>query len=340
MRVGLTFDDVCLIPQWNNVPSRTEPILSTKLTKNVNMDIPILAANMDTVIGEQMAQVLVGRGSVPIFHRFCNKQMKMDWIKKFPTCLFSCGIGSKEVDQMQYWHDNFGLSGVCIDTAHAHSKMAYDSVVRLRSKVSEDFNIIVGNVCRPRAVHDFKLAGANAVKVGIGPGAACTTRSVTGFGVPQFTAIQDCAEEGKRLGIPVIADGGIRGSRDVVLALAAGASSVMIGKLFALTEESPAEKVGKSKFDPRNDEQWAKYRGQASRDFQEDYFGEVKGEVPEGEAFWGLVTGSAHTLIDELLGGLRHAMTYGSARTIRELQAKAEFMQVTPAYHGEMAVRK
>ena len=184
------------------------------------------------------------------------------------------------------------------------------------------------------AYHDLVNAGADAVKVGIGPGAACTTRIITGFGVPQFTAIYDCAKMAEKLRVPLIADGGIRNSRDVVLALAAGASTVMLGKLFAMTNESAAPK---RKTDTGME---AKYRGQASEDFQNDYYGGLKGKtVAEGIDFWGPVTGSAKQLLEQLLGGLRSGLTYGGARNIKELQRKAEFVKVMPTYMQESKPR-
>jgi len=200
--------------------------------------------------------------------------------------------------------------------------------------------VIAGNICTARAYHDLVNAGADAVKVGIGPGAVCTTRMVTGFGVPQFTAIRDCAEESSHFRVPVIADGGIKTSKDVALALAAGASTVMIVKLFALTDESAAEKAINSQAKPGTCWQ-AKYRGQASADFQNEFCGGLKEKtVAEGIDFWAPVSGPAQDLIDELLGGLRSAMTYGGARSIKELQRKAEFMEVTNAYEAESKPRR
>ena len=152
-------------------------------------------------------------------------------------------------------------------------------------------------------------------------------RIVTGFGVPQLTAIYECAEIAEKLRVPLIADGGIRTSRDVVLALAAGASTVMIGKLFALTRESAAPKKRSSEVPSGL---LAKYRGQASKDFQTDFYGGLKDKtVAEGIDFWAPVSGSAKELIDELLGGIRSGLTYGGARNIKELQRKAEFVEVT-----------
>ena len=162
-------------------------------------------------------------------------------------------------------------------------------------------------------------------------------RMVTGFGVPQFTAVQDCARIAEKLRVPLIADGGIRTSRDVVLALAAGASTVMIGKLFALTEESAAPK---RKTDRYKSGLEAKFRGQASADFQNEFYGGLKAKtVAEGIDFWGPVSGSVLDLIDELLGGIRSGMTYGGARSIKELQRKAEFVQVSATYIHESKPR-
>jgi IMP dehydrogenase len=205
--------------------------------------------------------------------------------------------------------------------------------------------IIAGNICTARAYHDLANAGADAIKVGIGPGAACTTRTVTGFGVPQFTAIRDCAEEATHLRVPIIADGGIRNSSDVVKALAAGASTVMMGKIFALTNESAAEKVNDAREGLYQGKGigplMAKYRGQASEDFQNEFYGGLKHKtVAEGTDFWAPVTGSARSVIDEFLGGVRSGLTYAGARDIKELQRKAEFVKVTKAYETESNPRR
>jgi IMP dehydrogenase len=173
--------------------------------------------------------------------------------------------------------------------------------------------------------------------VGVGPGAACTTRMITGFGVPQFSAIYECAKVAEKLRVPLIADGGIRNSRDVILALAAGASSVMLGNMFAMTLESVAPKRP-SPENPSCIE--AKYRGQASKDFQSEYYGGVKDKtVAEGIDFWAPVTGSARDLIAQLMGGLRSGMTFGGARNIKELQRKAEFVEVSSHYLQESRPR-
>lgn len=335
MKRTYTFDDVALAPQFNNVPSRTEPSLETWLTKSRKMDIPILAANMDTVIGEELAEILLGFGSVPIFYRFTDYEVKKKWVKKYGDRIF-ISSGIHHIDETRRLFD-LGLRGVCIDVAHGHSNMMFKFIEELK-KTHPGKEIIAGNICTSMACHDLINAGADAVKVGIGPGAACTTRMVTGFGVAQFTAIRDCSKITDKLRVPLIADGGIRSSREVVIALAAGASSVMIGKLFALTKESAAPKREKAgSFMGLQ----AKYRGQSSEDFQNDFYGGLKDKtVAEGVDFWADVTVSAKELIESLLGGLRSGMTYGGARSIKELQRKAEFVEVSSTYMYESFVRE
>ncbi|PCI93650.1 guanosine monophosphate reductase [Candidatus Aerophobetes bacterium] len=336
MRKAYTFDDVALIPQYNNVPSRTVPKLDSWLTKNSKIEIPLLCANMDSTISEELAEVLLKEGSIPIFHRFIDLETQKKWIKRWEDKIFvSCGIGKEKVQHTRELLDA-GAKGVCIDVAHGHSEMMIHFIESLK-KSHPDREIIAGNVCTAMAYHDLVNAGADGVKVGIGPGAACTTRIVTGFGMPQFSAIYECAKIAEKLRVPLIADGGIRNSRDVVLALAAGASSVMIGKLFALTKESAAPKR-ESKTSPTGLE--AKFRGQASSDFQKEYYGGLKqNTVAEGIDFWANVTGSASDLIDNLLGRIRSGLTYAGAKSIKELQRKAEFVEVSTNYKAESKPR-
>jgi IMP dehydrogenase len=331
MKKAYTFDDVALVPQFNNVPSRTEPSLETWLTKQRKIQIPLLCANMDTAIGEELADLLIEQGSLPIFHRFTSFEKQKAWVKQYGENTFiSCGI--LKINETRELLD-LGAGGVCIDVAHGHSEKMFHFIEELK-RTHPEKDIIAGNVCTAMAYHDLVNAGADAVKVGIGAGAACTTRTTTGFGVPQFSAIWDCSKIAEKLRVPLIADGGIRTSRDVVLALAAGASTVMIGKLFALTNESAAPK--------RNGEKGmeAKFRGQASKDFQTDFYGGLKEKtVAEGIDFWAPVSGGAVQLIDQLLGGLRSGMTYGGARSLKELQRKAEFVEVTGTYMMESKPR-
>jgi len=341
---GYTFSEVCIEPVYNNVGSRGKVSLETNLCQGVRMDVPILASNMDTVIGSELAQVLTDEGSVPIFHRFTTFDQKVEWLQLFPDAFISSGIKDDDIKEAIKLVELHNLKGVCIDIAHGHDsrmKQAIDALKRSGAKV------IAGNVCSRDAYKDLVDWGADAVKVGVGPGAACTTRKMTGFGVPQFTAIYEIGKEAQKRHVPFIADGGISGPDDVVKALAAGASSVMMGKMFAVCEESAAPKRDRQieKWDGRSGDVWireAKYRGQASAEFQEEYYGEVKeGTIPEGEAMWAPVTGSARDLLKHLSAAIRSAFNYGGARDVYELQRKCrgQFMPVGGGYLEESRVR-
>jgi IMP dehydrogenase len=291
----------------------------------------------------ELAQVIAGYGGMPIFHRFTSLDEQKQWVEHLEgQCILSCGVG--KFDEISSIID-LSPVGLCIDVAHGHSERMVDLVKRVKDAYPT-LEVIAGNICTARAYSDLSNAGADAIKVGIGPGAACTTRAVTGFGVPQFTAIRDCAEEATHLRVPIIADGGIRNSSDVVKALAAGASTVMMGKIFALTNESAAEKrtVGPTEGifgKVTHPSLMAKYRGQASEDFQNEFYGGLKAKtVAEGTDFWAPVTGSARDVIDQLLGGVRSGLTYAGARDIKELQRKAEFVKVTKAYETESNPRR
>lgn len=219
---------------------------------------------------------------------------------------------------------------IVIDTAHGHSKGVIDAVKKVKS-VYPDLQIIAGNVATAEATRDLIEAGADAVKVGIGPGSICTTRVVAGIGVPQVTAVYDCAMEADKYGVPIIADGGIKYSGDVVKALAAGAGVVMMGSLFAGTEESPGEM---EIFQGRS---FKVYRGMGSlgamacgskdRYFQED----SKKLVPEGVEGRVPYKGALADTIYQLIGGLRAGMGYCGTTTIEELRKNTLFIRITAA---------
>jgi IMP dehydrogenase len=334
MRKALTFDDVCLVPQFNNVKSRTEPDLTTWLLKDVKVSCPIVPANMESVISKEMVPIIMDFGTRPIMHRFASQEEIEEWCGRWGKRIM-LSWGTNNIPELIKLLDNTksALPDICIDVAHGHS-LAMERAIKEIKDILPNTKILAGNVCTAQAVHDLVLWGADGVKVGIGPGAACTTRIVTGFGVPQFSAVKECAEQAANFKIPVMADGGIRNSRDIILALAAGASTVMVGKLFAATKESGAKKVeyltGLR----------AVYRGQASESFQDDLRGGLrKGTVPEGVSMEIPVTGSARDLMQKLLGGIRSGLTYGGARSIKELQKKAEFVEVTSTYNMESNVR-
>ena len=222
---------------------------------------------------------------------------------------------------------------IVVDTAHGHSAMVARSVEEIKKR-SNSTQIIAGNVATAAATRALIDAGADGIKVGIGPGSICTTRVVAGVGVPQLTAVMDCAEEAAKSGIPVVADGGLRTSGDVAKALAAGASSVMIGSLLAGTEEAPGETFlyqGRSYKSYRGmGSVGAMARGSADRYFQQDITDQMK-LVPEGIEGQVPFKGPARDVIHQLVGGVKAAMGYTGSATIEDLQKRAEFIRITNA---------
>ncbi|EAT99847.1 MULTISPECIES: IMP dehydrogenase [Campylobacter] len=224
-----------------------------------------------------------------------------------------------------------GADVIVMDSAHGHSKGIIDTLKEIKSKFNVD--VVVGNIANPAAVKDLADAGADGIKVGIGPGSICTTRIVAGVGVPQISAIDDCSSEAAKFGIPVTADGGLKYSGDIAKALAAGASCVMAGSLLAGCEESPGEVIT---FQGR---QYKVYRGMGSigamtRGSSDRYFQEGTAQdklVPEGIEGRVPYVGSIKDVIHQLTGGLRSAMGYVGAKDIKALQERAEFVEITSA---------
>jgi IMP dehydrogenase len=226
-----------------------------------------------------------------------------------------------------------GVDLVVVDTAHGHSRMVLEAVSRIK-KLSNAVQVVAGNVATADGAKALIESGADAIKVGIGPGSICTTRIVAGVGVPQLTAIMDCVDAARATGTPVIADGGIKYSGDLAKAISAGADCAMVGSLLAGTDETPGEVFlyqGRSYKTYRGmGSVGAMSRGSADRYFQQDIKDSLK-LVPEGVEGQVAYKGSASTVLHQLAGGLRAAMGYVGARNLAELHAKAEFVRITGA---------
>ena len=323
---GLTFDDVLIIPARSDVRSRREPQLTSQLTKNIRIETPIISANMDTITEFDMAYAMNQLGGLGILHRFLSIEeqaqqalrLKESGVKNIAA---SVGVGEEFKTRAQAVI-NAGANIITIDIAHGHSIQMTETMKWLKDK-HPNIELIAGNLATPDAAYDLINAGADAIKVGIGPGSMCTTRIITGCGVPQLTAIALCAEVAQSYGVPVIADGGIRTSGDMVKAFAAGASIVMLGSMLSGTIETPGEiKNGKKQ-----------YRGMASRSAQESWRGGVpEGMAPEGESTQVSVKGHVKDVILEVTGGIRSGMSYINATSIAEIREKAQFMEMS--YNG------
>ncbi|MFP5458158.1 MAG: guanosine monophosphate reductase, partial [Bacteriovoracia bacterium] len=321
---GLTFDDVLLMPRHSTISSRRHPQLESRLTKKTTIKVPIISANMDTVTGEEMAIKMAQMGAVGILHRFMSPQDQVAQLKRIKAAsgatpvAVSIGVKEEGMERAKMLVEA-GADILTLDIAHGDSVMMLETLDFVR-KTFPHVQIIAGNVATPEGTRTLIEHGADAVKVGIGPGSMCTTRIITGCGVPQLTAIALCVAEARRHNVPVIADGGIKTSGDIVKAFAAGAETVMLGSMLAGCNETPGEIVGGKK----------KYRGMASKDAQVSWRGELPtGMAPEGESRLIPCKGSVENIILELTGGLRSGMTYLNASTIAEINQNARFIEMS-----------
>ena len=466
IREGLTFDDVLLIPKRSPIISRSQTNLKTRLSRNINLNIPVISANMDTVTESPMAIALAREGGIGIIHRFMSIQEQVDEVLKVKrsesvmieqpyTISIDSSVGyakkimndfgisglliekdkklagiitkrdllfetnfennissvmskdvvfaemgttiekakyilhknrieklpiidkdkqiiglitSKDILKMEEFPNaskdkkgrllvgaavgvkgdylerteallDAGADVMVVDIAHGHSDNAINCV-RLIKKAFKDCELIAGNIATGQGTEDLIRAGVDAIKIGVGSGSICITRVITGSGVPQLTAIFDSVKIAKEHEIPVISDGGIRNSGDLTKALAAGASSVMVGSLLGGTDESPGKTLVK------NGKKYKIYRGMASfyaslgRKYREEGQQIIESEdlndyVPEGVEAMVPYKGSVVEIIRQLVGGLRSGLSYCGAKTINEMQQNAEFVRITTAGYIE-----
>ncbi|MCS7137665.1 MAG: IMP dehydrogenase [Candidatus Caldarchaeum sp.] len=464
-KVGLTFDDVLLVPCRSGIRSRREVSTRTFFTKKIELEVPVVSAAMDTVTEAEMAVAMAREGGIGVIHRFNTVEQQAEQVKavkraeniaidepytigpdatvaeaeelmrlknvsglivvnqskkllgiltrrdilfrprearvaecmtpaervvtarpditleeareifmrykveKLPLVdsenrlkglvtsadivkklmyphasrdgkgrlMVAAAIGVKEdaVDRAESLIAA-GADALVIDVAHGHTEMMTQTLRKIRRSFGDDVEVVAGNVATAEGVEDLAAAGASAVKVGVGPGSVCTTRIVAGVGVPQLTAIMDCAEAAQAMDVPIVADGGIRSSADVVKALAAGASTVMIGRLLAGTDESPGAVV------VRNGRKMKIYRGMASfyamlaknsRAGEEDILEDASdySYMAEGVEAYVPYKGSASDVLRQLVAGLRSGLSYLGAHSIKEMQQNAAFIRMTEA---------
>ncbi len=463
---GLTFDDVLLVPKYSDITSRSQTNLTTKLSRNISLNIPLISANMDSVTESEMAVAMAREGGLGIIHRFLtieeesNEVLKVkrsgsvmienpyfigseqtikhaiaymkekgvsgllvtdsesklagilthrdvmfesessllvkdvmtkdvvtakpgisldeakeilrkNRIEKLPLIDESNNIKglitSKDITNIENYpaaskdkkgrplvgaavgvKGDFmertesllesGADVIVVDIAHGHSENAVNTVKHIK-KAFPDCELIAGNVATASGAEDLIKAGVDAVKVGVGSGSICITRVVTGSGVPQLTAVLDCAEVGKKHGIPIISDGGVRTSGDVTKALAAGASCVMVGSILGGTDESPGSFISK------NGKRFKIYRGMASfyaslgRKSKENENVSIEDDlndyVAEGVEAMVPYKGSVTDILKQLAGGIRSGLSYCGAHTIPQMQENAEFIKMSGAGFAE-----
>lgn len=326
---GYTFNDVLLVPNKSDMRSRRDPSLTSQLFKDTDIELPMISANMDTITESAMSIAMANEGGLGILHRFMTVNEQVEEVGKIKAAgvkQIAASIGvNEECRERAGAVVDAGANILTIDIAHGHSVAMFETLEWVKSEFP-NVKVIAGNVATPQATRELIDAGADAIKVGIGPGSMCTTRIITGCGVPQLTAVALCADEAAKHGVPVIADGGIKTSGDIVKALAAGASTVMLGSILAGTIETPGLiQHGKKQ-----------YRGMASRAAQDSWRGGVpKGMAPEGEATAVAVKGHLSDVVGELAGGLRSGMTYLNATTIADIADRASFLEMSPQGYSE-----
>ena len=347
---GITFDDVLLVPSYSQVvPNQVD--LTTWLTKKIKLNIPMMSAGMDTVTEHRMAIAMARQGGIGIIHKNMSIEAQaeeVDKVKrsengvmtiKYPLaakdsqgrllCGAGVGITANVLDRVAALVAA-KVDVIVLDSAHGHSQNVLNCLKMIKEKYP-DLQVIAGNVATGDATRALIEAGADAVKVGIGPGSICTTRVVAGIGVPQVSAIMDCYSVAKEYGIPIIADGGIKYSGDITKAIAAGGNVCMMGSMFAGCEESPGE------YELFQGRKYKVYRGMGSIAAMENgskdrYFQEnAKKLVPEGVEGRVAYKGSVEDTVFQLLGGLRSGMGYCGAQDIETLKETGRFVKISAA---------
>jgi IMP dehydrogenase len=463
-RTGLTFDDVLLVPKFSKIASRKDVVTTTRLTKRVELSVPIISANMDTVTEHEMAVTVAREGGIGMIHRFMSVEEQVSQVsrvkrtesilienpytlresasvsdvrklmsersvggilivdadgrlkgivtsrdlrfqedstrpvseimtkrkdlvvaprkttieeareimektkveklplvdkedrlkglitakdilkrKQFPNATkdskgrlrvgAAVGVKGDFLDRAKKLSD-VEVDILVLDIAHGHSLHAIEAIRAIKKSLGSSTELIAGNVATAEGAHDLLRAGADSVKVGVGSGSICITRIVTGSGVPQLTAIADCAKVTRDYGVTLIADGGIRNSGDLTKALTAGADSAMIGSLLAGTDESPGEIVFRGNY------RYKVTRGMASASARRDQLAAEKAReeaqaadlidyVPEGVEAIVPYKGTAVNVIRQLVGGLRSGLSYCGASTLSELRRNSEFIRIT-----------
>ena len=343
LKEALTFDDVTLAPKYSEIlPSEanTEVIL----TKNLKLKIPIMTSAMDTVTESKMAIAIAKNGGIGVIHRNLEIKKQISEIKKVKKqkLLVGAAVGAapKEFTRAKKIIQE-GVDLIVVDTAHGHTKKVAEIINFIKKIKNSKIALCAGNIATPEAAKFLIKLGVDIIKVGIGPGSICTTRLVAGIGVPQLSAILDVRNSIKNKKVKIISDGGIKYSGDLAKAFAAGADAVMIGSLFAGTDEAPGKLIKKNGYLYKSFRGMgsigAMNKGSADRYFQTKQKDSSK-YVPEGVEGFVKYKGKVETVIYKLIGGLKSSMGYLGSKTVVKLRNKPNFIKITKAGFYESMV--
>jgi IMP dehydrogenase len=343
IKEALTFDDVTLAPKYSEIlPSEVDT--SIKLTENLKLKIPLLSSAMDTVTESKMAIAIANAGGIGVIHRNLDVKKQIAEIKKVKQKKLlvgaAVGAGPNELERAKQILKE-GVDLIVVDTAHGHTKKVSEIVKLIKKIKTKKTALCAGNIATPEAAKFLLNLGVDIIKVGIGPGSICTTRLVAGIGVPQLSAILSVRNGIRNKDVKIIADGGIKYSGDLAKAFAAGADAVMIGSLFAGTDEAPGKLI------KRNGKYFKSFRGMGSvgamnKGSADRYFQSKQKDaskyVPEGVEGFAKYKGDVGSIIFKLIGGLRSSMGYLGSKQIKYLRNKPKFVKITKAGFYESMV--
>ena len=343
IKEALTFDDVTLAPKYSEIlPSQVDT--SIKITNNLKLKVPLLSSAMDTITESKMAIAVAKAGGLGIIHRNLNIKEQILEIKKVKKKKLlvgaAVGAGANEFKRAEEILKE-KIDMIVVDTAHAHTKKVSEIIKFIKKKKNKKTALCAGNIATPEAAKFLLKLGVDVIKVGIGPGSICTTRLVAGIGVPQLSAILSVRNGIKNRNVKIISDGGIKYSGDLAKAFAAGADAVMIGSLFAGTDETPGKLI------KRNGKLFKSFRGMGSvgamnKGSADRYFQSKQKDsskyVPEGVEGFAKYKGKVSVIIYKLIGGLRSSMGYLGSKQIKHLRNKPQFVKITKAGFYESMV--
>ena len=343
IKEALTFDDVTLEPRYSEIlPSEVDT--SIKLTDNLSLKIPLLSSAMDTVTESRMAIAIAKAGGIGVIHRNLDIKEQIKEIQKVKKNKLlvgaAVGAGPNELKRAEAILKE-GVDLIVVDTAHGHTKKVSEIIKHIKKLKNKKIALCAGNIATAEAAKFLIKLGVDIIKVGIGPGSICTTRLVAGIGVPQLSAILSVKQGVKNKRVKIIADGGIKYSGDLAKAFAAGADAVMIGSLFAGTDETPGKLIKK------NGKYFKSFRGMGSvgamnKGSADRYFQSKQKDtskyVPEGVEGFVKYKGDVGSIIYKLIGGLKSSMGYLGSKQIKNLRDKPQFVKITKAGFYESMV--